>query len=210
MFAGASRWVREVALALRKLDIPVLLVDTNFGSITAARMAGLEAICGNVLSDHIQEEQDLAGIGSFCAVTPNDDVNTLAVLEYMHIFSRANVYQLPRRGKSHGRWQSLPQNRRGRLLFAPDLDHQSIEQLFDAGAVVKATPLTDNFTIEDFRERHGAGPILLFAIDSEHRLRIRTEQQALEPVPGDTVIAIMPGPDGPSSHEAQQTSATQG
>ncbi|MCA9133428.1 MAG: NAD-binding protein, partial [Planctomycetales bacterium] len=208
LFAGASRWVREVALALRKFDIRVLLVDTNFGNVTAAKMAGLDAHCGNVLAEQVREEQDLAGIGSFMAVTPNDHVNTLAAMEYLHVFSRARVYQLARRGKSHGRWQSIPQNRRGRLLFRGDLTHLYLEQLFEQGAVVKATPLTENFTMEHFRQRHGAEAIALFAVDAERRLKIRTEQDSFEAQPGDTVIAIVPAAV-PLPEEPEETSTVE-
>jgi NhaP-type Na+/H+ or K+/H+ antiporter len=194
LFVGASRWVREVAAALRKFDIRVLLVDTNFANVTAARMAGLDAICGNILSDQVREEQDLAGIGNFVAATPSDEVNTLATMEYIHVFSRANVYQLAKRGKSHGRWQSIPQSRRGRILFQADLDHRVLEQFFDNGAIVKATPLTENFTIRDFRQRHGENAIVLFTLDAERRLKIRSDQGTFEPAAGDTVLAIIVRP----------------
>ncbi len=192
LFAGASQWVREVAGALHKFDIRVLLIDSNYANVTAARMAGLDAKCGNVLSEHVQEEQDLAGIGSFLAVTPSDEVNTLATMEYMHVFTRARVYQLANRGKSHGRWQSIPENRRGRLLFDKDLDFSVLERMFERGAVVKATTLTENFTIEQFRMQHGEQAVVLFAVGVDGRLKIRTEPEAFEPQAGETVIAIVP------------------
>ncbi len=195
LFAGASRWVREIAQALQKYDIRVLLVDTNYGNVTAARMAGLSAKCGNVLSEHVQEEQDLAGIGSFFAVTPSDEVNTLAAMEYTHVFSRAHVYQLATKGKSHGRWHSVPENRRGRLLFQADLDYQDLDRFFEQGAVVKATALTESFTMKEFRQRHGDGAMVLFAVDADRRLKIRTAQGPFEPLPGDNVIAIIPAAD---------------
>lgn len=201
LFAGASRWVREVALVLRKFDIRVVLVDTNFGNVTAARMAGLDAKSGNVLSEQVQDEQDLAGIGNFLAVTSSDEVNTLATLEYVHVFTRANVFQLPSRGRSHARWQSLPQNRRGRQLFQADLDYHTIERLFEQGAVVKATPLTENFTLRHFRDKHGEGVIILFAVDAERRLKIRNAQDPFEPVAGDHVIAIVPAAEAKADLE---------
>lgn len=192
LFAGAARWVREVALALKKYDIRVVLVDTNYANVTAARMAGLDAKCGNILSEHVQDEQDLGGIGNFLAVTPSDEVNTLAVMEHTHVFSRANVYQLAAGGRAHVRWQSIPENRRGRILFQAELDHHSLEQLFAEGAVVKATPLTENFSMQDFRNRHGSDAIVLFALGPERKLKISTAKGAFEPVSGDTVIAIIP------------------
>ena len=207
LFAGASLWVREVALALRKYDIPVMLIDTNFANVTAARMLELNARCGNVLSEHVQEEQDLSGLGNFFAVTPSDEVNTLAAMEYMHLFSRANTYQLASKSKSHGRWQSIPENRRGRLLFQSDLDHQFLEKLVDNGGVVKATTLTENFTMTEFREQHGEDAIVLFSVDADGKLKVRTAQGVFEPVAGDRVIAIV-SPE--KSVEAVVQDATEG
>jgi hypothetical protein len=199
LFAGAARWVREVALALRKFDIRVLMIDTNYANVSAARMAGLDARCGNVLSEQVQEEENLAGIGNFLAVTPSDEVNTLAAMEYTHVFTRARVFQLPSRSKAHGRWQSVPENRRGRQLFGPDLNFSVLERMFEEGAVVKATTLTDNFTLKQFRATYGQRAIILFCVDGHRRLKIRTAQAPFEPLPGDTVIAILPVGDSPEN-----------
>ncbi len=206
LLAGASLWVREVALALQKFDIRVLLIDTNFGNVSTARQAGLDAKCGSVLSEHVQEEQDLAGIGSFLAVTPSDEVNTLAAMEYMHVFSRANVYQLASQGKAHVRWQSIPENRRGRQLFAADINHGTLETLFERGATVKTTPITENFSMDEFLQTHGPDVIVLFCVDADRKLRIRSSQSTWAPVAGDTVIAVVP-PEPQVATEANEESS---
>lgn len=192
LFAGASRWVREVAIALQKLQIRTLVVDTNYGNVTAARMAGIEGKCANILSEHIREEQDLSGIGYFLAATPSDEVNTLATMEFVHVFSRAKTFQLCGHDKDHHRWQSIPQNRRGRTLFSSDLTHEALESLFEAGAIVKSTPLTENFTLDAFTDMYGEEVIVLFCLNSERKLRIRTSDNNFHPGPGDTVIAVHP------------------
>lgn len=191
LFAGAARWVREVALTLQQLGFRVQLVDTNYSNVTAARMAGLDAKCGNILSEHVHEEQELAGIGRFLATTPSDEVNTLAAMEYTHMFSRANVYQLESKANHRGRW-SIPEKRRARMLFDAEIYHATLEELFEQGAIVKATPITETFSMESFREIHGHDVVVLFAVDSERKLTIRTSGTSFEPAPGDTVIAIVP------------------
>lgn len=192
LFAGASSWVREVALALRKFGIRTILVDTNYGNVTAARLEGLEAKCGNILSEHLRDEQDLSGIGHFMAVTPSQEVNTLAAMEFIHVFSRASIFQLSAEGKSHRRWESIPENRRGRTLFNSQLNHAKLEALVSGGAIIKTTPLTENFNMSNFAEIHGAEAFVLFCIDAEGKLKVRTAETELEPEPGDTVIAIIP------------------
>lgn len=207
LFAGASVWVREVASALKRLGIRVLLIDTNFGNITAARMTGLDARCGNILSEHVQEEEDLAGIGSFLAVTPSDEVNTLAAMEYMHVFSRASVYQLASQGKNHGRWKSIPETRRGRLLFDTNIHHGALENLFSRGATIKSTLITESFSMNRFRETHGEHALVLFCLDADRKLRIKTAGSELKPVAGETVIAVVPADKLKKEMESSQESA---
>ncbi|GAB5403006.1 MAG: sodium:proton antiporter [Aureliella sp.] len=192
LFAGASRWVREFALVLQSGGIRVAMIDTNYGNVTAARLEGLTAKCGNVLSEHVQEEQDLSGIGSFLACTPSDEVNTLATMEYMHLFSRAGVFQLPARAKQHERWESIPESRRGRTLFDADLSHKQLESMVEAGGVIKATPLTESFKMEQFREQHGDDAIVLALLSSDGKLQMRVASGGLDPAPGDSVLALIP------------------
>ncbi|MCA9191391.1 MAG: sodium:proton antiporter [Planctomycetales bacterium] len=193
LFAGASRWVREIAISLQRLEVRTLLIDTNYGNVTAARMAGLTAHCANVLSEHVQETEDLAGIGRFLAVTPSDDVNTLAAMEYIHIFSRANVYQLACTSKSHQRWESIPETRRGRELFVSSLNYQQMENLFSQGGVVKVTALTETFSLADYRARY-PGAIILMVLSAEKTLKVQTVGGTLEANAGDRLIAVLPKP----------------
>jgi len=57
--------------------------------------------------------------------------------------------------------------------------------------------LTDNFTLKQFRATYGQRAIILFCVDGHRRLKIRTAQAPFEPLPGDTVIAIIPAGDSP-------------
>ena len=94
LFAGAESFIRAIAQSLHAEGCPVLLVDTNRHNIAAARMAGLKTCQASILSEHVQEELDLSDIGRLLAMTPNDDVNSLAAMELTDVFGRDSVYQL--------------------------------------------------------------------------------------------------------------------
>ncbi|MBZ0291604.1 MAG: sodium:proton antiporter, partial [Anaerolineae bacterium] len=74
LMVGAHPWAREIALALKDNGITVLLVDSNWGNIHAARMLGLSTYYGNVLSEDTMEDIPLDGIGRLMALTRNDEV----------------------------------------------------------------------------------------------------------------------------------------
>ena len=63
LFAGGEPWVRELASLVQAEGFEVLLVDTNYTHVAAAKMDGLPAECASILSEHVREELDLSGIG---------------------------------------------------------------------------------------------------------------------------------------------------
>ena len=178
-----------------------MLVDTNFTNIAEARMAGLPADCSSILSEHVRDELDLSGIGRLLAMTFNDEVNTMAVREFTHQFGRANVYQLASPSQSSGKRVLIAEHLRGRKLFGDQWHHDELALRLASGSVVKKTQLTESFTYDDFLQRYGPTAILLFVIDEDKRLLVRTageKNRASRRTDGDcdcgrTTCVIRPG-----------------
>ncbi len=192
LFAGAGYPIREIAVRLRELGLRIVLIDRNYSNVVAARMTGLEAYCMNVLSEHVLEEFDLAGIGYFIAATPSDETNTLASLEYLHLFDRQRVYQLAPRAAEQSRWGDIPAARKARLLGNGELTYERLEQTFESGALVKLIRITDTFTPEDFRAQYGDQALVLFWKSASGTLKISAVDEKATLSPGDQVIAIVP------------------
>ena len=55
-------------------------------SIQQARLNGLPTILGSVVSQDVHERVELSGIGRLLAITPNDEVNSLATLSFLRTF----------------------------------------------------------------------------------------------------------------------------
>ena len=194
LFAGASAWVRETAAAVQKEGFRVLLVDTNFRNVSAARQQGITAVCASVLSEFVDEEVDLGGLGRMLAVTPNDDLNRLASLEFAHDFGRANVYQLVAKGAGASeRRKTSTAHLEGRKLFTEEAHFESLAARFENGASVKRTRITQEFTLEDFFDRHGASATILFIVTATKSLEIVTTG-TVEAKAGDVVIALVDPP----------------
>jgi CPA1 family monovalent cation:H+ antiporter len=191
LFASAEPGIREIAKQVQAEGFPVLLVDTNYANVAAAKMAGLPADCASILSEHVREELDLAGIGRLLAMTANDEVNSLAVREFSHQFGRANVYQLTPWDKGSGKRTSVSKHLRGRLLFHSELNHDTLAARFVRGNQIKSTKLTDEFTYEDFQQRYGDSAIALFVIDEASQLEICTVEAPVVPKAGQTIIALV-------------------
>lgn len=60
-----------------------------------------------------------------------------------------------------------------------------------AGAVVKATPLTEAFDYSAFCRRYGESQIPLFVIDEEKNLFIVSSDRPAQPGPGQTLVSLI-------------------
>ena len=191
LFAGAADWIRPIAKTLQEEGFEVLLVDTNYRNIATARQAGIPVHCASILSEFISEELDLSGIGRLLAATPNDDLNRLAVVEFGHVFGRANTYQLePWRPASGKREPSAP-HLEGRYLFREGVTYSELAGRVAQGAIVKRTHLTDEFTLDSFREMYGETGLVLFVKMENGELQVVTTDAPLAPKAGSTLIALV-------------------
>jgi len=191
IIVGAHSWAREIAKVLQQEGCQVLLVDTNRSNIVAARLAGLPSGYGSIISQDITEKIDLGGMGRLLALTSNDEINSLAALNFTNLFGRSEVYQLPVEDIGNGVKQTVSHHLRGRLLFGPGLTYKNLARRFVAGNIIKKNSLTDEFTFEDFQARYGQDAIPLFIISGDKRATIATVDAPLLPKPGDVLISIV-------------------
>ncbi len=211
IIAGADAWVRDFAGELHSLGIPVLLVDTNYNKISQARMSGLRGVCANVLNEHAREDLPLGGIGCLLAMTPNDEVNSLAVRMFRTQFDRKGLYQMTFKSMGDSSNRGMTRNLLGRELFRSGMTFTKFRDLHDAGAKFKATKLSDAFSYKDFLERYGDDPVLMCVLQDDRSLKINTVSDPLVPAAGQTIISLVssvPLPRVGEETARQPTSAT--
>lgn len=190
LFAGANRPARELAAAIQDEGFTVLLVDTNPRNNSTARMAGLPVLHASVGSEFVQEEIDLGGIGRLLAMTPNDEVNTLACMGFSDRFGRSEVYQTAAPEQSSERTERVAAYRRGRTLFNRAITIHELEQRFEAGAKIKTTQISDDFSYADFLDRYGDTALVLLTIEGSE-IAIATDDAEAAPRAGQKIMALV-------------------
>jgi NhaP-type Na+/H+ or K+/H+ antiporter len=185
MFIGAHLWARAVAKVLQDSGIEVLLTDNNWANISQARMAGLPAHYGNVLSDSLPNKLDLGGLGRLIALTPNDNVNSLSAMQFSDEFESERLYQLPPEDEKRA-----SEKMRGRSIFGEGVNFSYIDTRFRAGMVIKKTKLTEEFHYDAFKARYG-GAVPMFVINENKEITVFTIEPPLIPKPGDTIISLL-------------------
>ncbi len=163
LFAGADPWARLAAKCLHDDGHRVLLLDTNYPNISAAKMLGLEAQRANILSEFAEEELDLNGIGTLVAGTTNDEVNSMAAQRFIHQFSRAGVWQLaPAELEGHHR-KSIADEIRSQNLFVNRPNHALLSKIVAEGGQMKKSQMTEQFDFETFLETYPSSLVMFFA-----------------------------------------------
>ena len=169
LFVGAQAWAQKIALALQAEGFAVQMVDTNRSNIRTARLAGLSAYQGSILTEQADELLDLQGIRRMLALTANDEANALAAVHCSDAFGRGEVYQLvPDSGERDA--SETHRHLRGRHLFGKAISYSYFQSRFTGGAVVKTTRLTDSFSYKQFHEQYGESVLPLFIIQESNDL----------------------------------------
>ena len=193
LIVGANDVAREIGLALKKYDCRVVMTDSNWDYIRAARMAGLETYYGNAVSSHADEYLDLIEVGHLLALTPDKHFNAVATSHYETDFGQRNIFRLNGRRHNSGlEKHSATQAHSGTVLFGDDISYKKLASLINQGAEIKHTKLSDNFTLEDyFQQYKGSSLIPLFVIDLKQNIFPFTDVSTLEAKAGWTMIALV-------------------
>ncbi len=189
LIVGAGPVEREIGGALTELGIPVLFATTNRRDEARARLAGYRTFYGNLIENEVPWDLDLSGIGRLLALTPNDEVNTLATQHFAELFGGGATYQLAAAPLGPGIEGSVASTG-GRTLFAGDLTYPAFTRRLRDGAQIRTTPLTNEFRYADLAERAGDGEVL-FLVSGDELLIAATDAArsiANRAKPGDTVI----------------------
>lgn len=204
LLLGAHPLARALAAALHAAGVPVLLADTNASNVRQARMDGLPALRRNVVSEDFVDEALLKGMGTVLALTPNDEVNTLAAVLFMDEFERSQVFQLVPAEESDAT-ADPPQHLQGRHLFGSAIHYTELARRLATGSQLKRTPLTKTYGWDELCEQRGKAPTPLFVVHKDGRAEPWTAAEP--PVPGPGTVVIHLAEEDPEPPPADETPA---
>jgi hypothetical protein len=210
LILGAGPVERAIARALADAGVTLVVATTNRRDHYLARMEELRSFYGNVLNRDVGLELDLSGIGRLLALTPNDDVNTLASARYSELFGGAFVYQLHPVKLPAGIDSNPAAELGGRFLFGSEWDYQSLEQTLASGGQIRRTSLSPEFTVEDFRaSTDGAVPLFIVRPVGRLSVILSTTTDPLSNLGNeDTIISLVPGRAPPAAGDEAADAAS--
>jgi NhaP-type Na+/H+ or K+/H+ antiporter len=194
LIVGAHEWARQIAGVLKEEGIVVVMIDTNRRNINAAKMAGLNAHHGSILSDELLDRIDLTETRRAMALTPNDEANALAAVHLIEPYSRRDVFQLlPDRMGVMEEKSAKSHDLHGRYLFGEGITFAELTARFGTGHVLKTSKITESYDYKMFREHYGEEATPLFIINESGGLVTVTADAKLEPQPGQKLVSLVHG-----------------
>ncbi len=193
LVVGATPLARRFAEELAENDVKVVITDSSFDNIRAARMEGLSTYYGNPVSEHADQHLDLIGVGRLIAMSPRREVNTIACMRYGVEFGRNNIFHIATSSdqatlEKHQSAKEL----RGMTLFGDKYTHKKLSSLLNSGEMeIRTTRLSEEFTFEQYKELNPkAIKMVLLRVSGKVEPFVASQQ----PVPksGDRIIAVLP------------------
>ncbi len=201
LIAGSTPWTIALAKQMMELETPVMVVDSSWQRLAAARRAGLPYYHGEILNEATEHNLDLSPYQVLVAATDNEAYNALVCNEFAHEIGRDSVYQLGDSNDDDHR--ALPESLRGRSLFESGFGVGDLQELQQKGWVFRRTKLSDQFDFDDAQEKLPESTHMLLLLRESGRMRFFTHAARPEPRAGDVIVSFSP----PRPKTAEEASA---
>ena len=192
---GASKFARLLAKDLLKKEVPVIIADTNWDAISEARMENIPTYYGNPVSEHASLTMDMSTVGKVLVLSPYKQLNPLVTYHFEYLLGKGAVLGLSD-GAQEGRasHQMSEDYAKNLDLFSESATYSRLASLAAKGATIRTTRLTENFTLDDYKETYGNRATRLYAVDPQGRVHIFTVSHEI-PLKEDWQIASLVAPE---------------
>ena len=191
LFLGAHNWARDLAKVLQERGIPILLVDTNPHNVYKARMDNLKIVYASILEEEARMRLDLSEVGTFLALTSNDEVNSLAALAFRDTLGKNSVYQIPPFTSEEGEAKKISNRKslHGKRPFSDQLSFSQVTSLYNKGWKFRSTQITDTFTYTNIQD-HYEGKLFPLLIQVDNRVSLCDPEKNIVPESGQYLISL--------------------
>ncbi|MBO6767123.1 MAG: sodium:proton antiporter [Erythrobacter sp.] len=202
LIVGSTPWTISLALMMKELKSPVMVVDSSWQRLALARQKGLPFYHGEILNEATEHNLDLTPYSVLVAATENEAYNALVCNEFAYEIGRDTVFQLGDAVDDDDR-HALPSSIRGRALFDSGFGVEDVNERLARGWVFRKTKLSDEFDFEAAQERLPDAASMLLLVRENGTLRFFTHAARPEPRAGDIVVSFAP----PQERTAQDAAA---
>ncbi len=191
LIVGSTPWTISLAVMMKELKSPVMVVDSSWQRLALARQKGLPFYHGEILNEATEHNLDLTPYQVLVAATENEAYNALVCNEFAYEIGRDTVFQLGDAVDDDDR-HSLPSSIRGRAIFESGFGVEDVNERLGRGWVFRKTKLSEEFDFEAAQERLPEAATMLLLVRESGTIRFFTHAARPEPRAGDIIVSFAP------------------
>lgn len=133
IIAGAYDWSIQLAEVLKGRDVPVMLVDNNWNSLSKARLADIPIYYGELLSEETEFALEFNKYNTLIAATPNPSHNALLCEKFGYEYGSERMFQINPDETETASRRKIASAVQGRPLVARDVTLSALWKKYDEG-----------------------------------------------------------------------------
>lgn len=189
---GGGQFSRELAKELLNQDVQVCLADTNWDTISLARMDGIPSYFGNPVSEHASRHLDTSLYGRVLVMSPYKQLNPIVTFYFEHQLGKGTVLGLNNNELAMRPSHQVSEDYHKKLsLFSEEATYGRIVGYMNKGAKIKTTKLSDNFNYEDYKTEYEKRLLPLCAVRPDGKLEIFNSLKTVKPKSDWKVISLI-------------------
>lgn len=189
---GGGEFSRLFAKELQVQNVPVCLTDTNYETISLARMDGIPTYFGNPISEHASRNLDISLFGKVLILSPYKQLNPLVSFHFEHELGKGKVLGLSTNdGQKRPSHQVSESYSKKLSLFKDDATYGRLMSYVNKGASVKTTKLSDEFSFADYEEQYEDRCMPLCAILPDGQLKMFTTNKQRKPKSDWRIVSLI-------------------
>lgn len=192
LMVGSNHFSVSLANVMKKLDIPILIVDSSWERLHKARQAGIPSHYGDILSEQTEYLIDMTPYDYLVAATEYDAYNALVSSTFVPEFGRKDVYRLPIQRNSGDDLEDIDHTIGGRVLFDEKFAFDDLTHKVEIGYVFRKTTLTERYSFDNYANNCETSTVLLFILKQTGVIQFFTEDSTVTPEVGDVIVSLTP------------------
>jgi hypothetical protein len=189
LVVGGTSFGTALVTALHKAEVPVVLADTNYRNLRAAKDGGVQVFFGDILSEAAEHHLELHNFEHLLALTDNEAYNTLVTTDLGPEFGRNNVMQFAREKEGFARYE-LPSTLGGRGFGGGRGYAESLGQMRE-GWGFRTTRMGAEYSLDTWKQEHPDAQIIA-VIPETGSLRFPPHRDVAKAVEGDRILHFSP------------------
>ncbi len=189
---GGNDFARMLAKEMMVHKVPVRVADTNWSSISSARMEGIATYFGNPMSHHASNTLDLEQFGRVLVISPYKQINPMVTYHFQGYLGKECVFALSNNEQEQRASHQVSEDYAKRLnLFGEGITYARLASMVAKGAVIKTTRLSESFSDDDYQQKYGDRAVRLFAIGKDGRLNLYTTKSQFAPKSDWQIVSLV-------------------